>query len=84
MFINIVNGVPIDQLGLDSFQLKVAFLPIGVMELIHLIQEYKKKTIREIISTKPIWIRWSLYYILVLCIILLGTFGSQEFIYFQF
>ena len=84
MFINIGNGVPIDQLGLDSFQLKVAFLSIGVMELIHLIQEYKKKTIREIISTKPIWIRWSLYYILVLCIILLGTFGSQEFIYFQF
>ena len=84
MFINIGNGVPIDQLGLDSFQLKVAFLSIGVMELVHLIQEYKKKTIREIISTKPIWIRWSLYYILVLCIILLGTFGSQEFIYFQF
>lgn len=84
MFTNIGNGVPIDQLGLDSFQLKVAFLSIGVMELVHLIQEYKKKTIREIISTKPIWIRWSLYYILVLCIILLGTFGSQEFIYFQF
>ncbi|MBU5427903.1 MBOAT family protein [Tissierella pigra] len=84
MFINIGNGVPIDQLGLDSFQLKVAFLSIGVMELVHLIQEYKKKTIREIISTKPIWIRWSLYYILVLWIILLGTFGSQEFIYFQF
>lgn len=82
MFTNIGNSVPIDQLGLDSFQLKVAFISIGVMELVHLIQE--KKSIREIISTKPIWIRWSLYYILILWIILLGTFGSQEFIYFQF
>lgn len=82
MFTDIGNSVPIDQLGLDSFQLNVAFLSIGLMELVHLIQE--KKSVREIISTKPIWIRWTLYYVLVLWIILLGSFGSQEFIYFQF
>lgn len=82
IFDNIGTKVPLTTLGLDSFQLKVAFASIAFMELVHLIQE--KKSIREFISTKPIWIRWSLYYILILWIILLGSFGSQEFIYFQF
>lgn len=82
MFTNLGPKVPVTTLGLDKFQLMVALVSIGLMELVHLIQE--KKSIREIISTKPIWIRWSLYYILVLWIILLGSFGSQEFIYFQF
>lgn len=82
IFDNIGTKAPLTTLGLDSFQLKVAFASIAFMELVHLIQE--KKSIREFISTKPIWIRWSLYYILILWIILLGSFGSQEFIYFQF
>ena len=82
MFTNLGPKVPITSLGLDSFQLKVAFASIGFMELVHLVQE--KKSIRQIISTKPIWLRWSLYYILILWIILFGSFGSQEFIYFQF
>lgn len=82
MFTNLGPKIPITDLGLDSFQLKIAFASIGLMELVQLIQE--KRSIREIISTKPIWLRWSLYYILVLWIIIFGSFGSQEFIYFQF
>lgn len=70
-------------LGLDSFQLNVAIISIVLMELIHLVQE-KTNSIRKLVSTKPIWIRWTLYYILILWIIIFGSFGSQEFIYFQF
>ncbi|HHX60061.1 MAG TPA: MBOAT family protein [Epulopiscium sp.] len=69
-------------LGLDSFQLKLAIISIGVMELGHLIQE--KISIRALIETKPMIVRWLLYYILIMWIMIFGSFGSQEFIYFQF
>jgi hypothetical protein len=38
----------------------------------------------EMIFLKPIWIRWPLYYVLMLSILLLGHFGQRQFIYFQF
>lgn len=69
-------------LGLDEFQLKVAFISMGLLALVDIISE--RVRIRATISKTPIVIRWGLYLILVLWIILLGTYGSQEFIYFQF
>lgn len=36
------------------------------------------------IEDKPIWLRWIVYYAMILGILLFGTFGSQSFIYFQF
>lgn len=82
MFVGLGSSAAITTLGLDRFQLIIAFSSIGLMELVHLIQE--KRSIRKLVSTKAIWIRWSLYYILILWILLFGAFGSQEFIYFQF
>lgn len=67
----------------DTFQLNVALISIVLMEVVHLVQE-KVGSIREFVSRRPIWIRWSLYYILIIGIIIFGSFGSQEFIYFQF
>ena len=32
----------------------------------------------------PLYVRWFVYYSLVLAIIIFGRFGAQEFIYFQF
>jgi len=32
----------------------------------------------------PQWLRWLLYYFILLCIVLLGNFGKPPFIYFQF
>lgn len=71
------------NLGLDSFQLNLAIISIGLMEIIHLIQE-KVGSIRVSLGKAPILVRWSLYLILVLWVIIFGSFGSQEFIYFQF
>jgi len=36
------------------------------------------------ISKKPVYIRFSAYYILLLWILIFGEFGSKSFIYFQF
>lgn len=69
-------------LGLSSKELAIAILSIIFMESIHLIQRHNK--IRHMISEKPVWLRWSLYYVIVLGIILFGVFGKSNFIYFQF
>lgn len=60
----------------------MALILIGTMETVHLLQA--KGNIEDILNNKPIWLRWTVYYVLILSIMLLGNFNSQEFIYFQF
>ncbi len=43
-----------------------------------------KRSFSEMIASKPIWIRWPVYYFLILSIFLVGQFGGKQFIYFQF
>ncbi len=38
----------------------------------------------QMIATKSRWLRWSVYYVLILSILFFGQFGGQPFIYFQF
>ncbi|MBF0312082.1 MAG: MBOAT family protein [Oligoflexia bacterium] len=54
-----------------------------LVEATHLLQE-RQGSIRSKISNSPLFVRWSLYYTVVLAIIFLGKFGKQQFIYFQF
>jgi hypothetical protein len=39
---------------------------------------------RHLLSEKPIWIRWPIYYTLLLFLIFFGQYNDQAFIYFQF
>ena len=69
-------------LGLTKRGLVLAFLSLGFMELIHLFQRHRK--MRQFLSDKPLIVRWSIYYALIIAIISFGEFSLQEFIYFQF
>ena len=71
------------SLGFDKYYFILSFILIIIMEGIHLLEE-SGKNMWEIISTKPAIVRYTAYYILILTILLLGEFGSNEFIYFQF
>ncbi len=60
-------------------------LMLGVVLLlnaIHLVQE-RRGSIRAMIRTKPLIVRWALYYLLVMTIFL-GMQKTSQFIYFQF
>lgn len=53
------------------------------MEGIHYVQ--RDKSISQIIKSKPIWVRWSIYYLFVMLFFIFGVFDSPaQFIYFQF
>ena len=69
-------------LGQGRWGFIIAIVSILFMEFIHLIQRHGK--IRHMLSDKPIFIRWTLYYLLVFSIVSCGVFNKSQFIYFQF
>lgn len=79
---NLVGIFNFNNLGLSKTDLIIAFISILFMEFIHLLQ--LTKSIRLRLSTKPIWIRWSVYYTAIVIILILGVFDNNQFIYFQF
>lgn len=88
---NILTSVPkieskdLIKLGLDK---KDLFICMSSVLLLLVLEKYDiKKRIIEKIHLKNIVVRWSTYYFLILCIIILGYYGESsiaEFIYFQF
>jgi D-alanyl-lipoteichoic acid acyltransferase DltB (MBOAT superfamily) len=70
------------SLGLDRYGLLIAVLSIAIMELIYGIE--KQSQMRQMFSGKPVWVRWPLYYLLILFLIFFGEYNDHAFIYFQF
>ncbi len=68
--------------GLSRYELVHALMAIGLMELIHRVE--KQENMRHMFSGKPIWVRWGLYYALVLFLIFFGEYDDHAFFYFQF
>ena len=60
----------------------LAVLGILAMEAVHVLQRHGR--MRHMLAEKPAWIRWPVYYGLVLSILFFGVFNKTSFIYFQF
>lgn len=69
-------------LGITEAELYNCIAAILILEGVHLIQRHH--SIRHMLSDKPIWLRWGLYYLLIFLIVFMGKFEHQVFIYFQF
>lgn len=60
-----------------------AVIFIGILLSVHLIQ--RGGSIRRMILKRPLFVRWSIYYLFIMSIVLFGFFGAQvPFTYFQF
>jgi alginate O-acetyltransferase complex protein AlgI len=66
-----------------AYDWMIAFVAILLMEAAQLVQT-KQGGLRQVIRLQPIWVRWSLYFGLVLVIFMLGKFEATEFIYSRF
>jgi alginate O-acetyltransferase complex protein AlgI len=64
------------------FEFIVSFISIGLLLFVQLME--RRGNLIDRFSEKPVWIRWPVYYFLLLAIVLCGNFGSKQFIYFQF
>jgi D-alanyl-lipoteichoic acid acyltransferase DltB (MBOAT superfamily) len=70
------------SLNLGKYELIVALVSVGFMEFVQKIE--KQENMRRLLSEKPIWIRWPIYYTLLLFLVFFGEYNDQTFIYFQF
>jgi alginate O-acetyltransferase complex protein AlgI len=70
------------SLGLDHINFIVAVAAIIFMEIVQYYQS--KGSVREMISRRPVMVRWSIYCFAILAILNFGIFGTNSFIYIQF
>ena len=55
---------------------------IALMEMIQ--YEHERVNLKLWLSSRTIWLRWAVYYSVILFILIFGKFSSLQFIYFQF
>ena len=65
-----------------KFELIIAMFSMALLILVHWME--RRGPIVENLSRRPVWLRWSVYYSIVLSILLFGNIGVKQFIYFQF
>jgi uncharacterized membrane protein len=69
-------------LGKPKVQLIIALSSLAFVWFIHFIEDHDN--MRNMLSDKPFYLRWSVYYIMLISVLLLYAPSSQRFIYFQF
>ena len=76
------HGLAALLIGQQRFDFYIVSLSITILLTIHLIQE--RTRIRQALMLKPAWVRWSLYYAILLITLSCGVSSQTQFIYFQF
>jgi D-alanyl-lipoteichoic acid acyltransferase DltB (MBOAT superfamily) len=73
------------QLLLPGIGLGVASIGIGGMLVVELVHVLKlRQPVGAYVATRPLWLRWSVYYALVCILLFLHARDADQFIYFQF
>ncbi len=76
----ILGSGPFNKLLISD--LNAGIISIALLLIVQLLQG-ERRFDHWLSETHPVW-RWSMYYSVVLAILLFGNFGSQKFLYFQF
>ena len=66
-----------------EYEFVVIILPAIIVALTHNQEKNRAGTV-EFINSKPRSLRWVVYYCLIMSILMFGSFGSKQFIYFNF
>jgi len=69
-------------LGISETELMLSVLSVLFLLFVHAVQRHGD--IRHMLSEKPAWQRWPVYFALVFGMLFFGVFGNNNFIYFQF
>lgn len=72
----------ISKLGVTKSEVLIGISAVILMETIHVLQY--KAHIRDWIRNQPAFLRWTLYYAIIIVILYFGVYEKRQFIYFQF
>jgi D-alanyl-lipoteichoic acid acyltransferase DltB (MBOAT superfamily) len=82
-FLKMLSGeLPPLAIDFQTSDWALAFGAIIFMEIVHFVQ--RRRSIPQLLKSKPLAVRWAVYYAAILVIFFFGKFASREFIYFQF
>lgn len=76
------SGLSEIRLVAGGTRIFIAFSLIIFMEFVHVIQE--RGSVKQFLNNKPLVLRWAIYLVIMMSIILFGVFDEVQFIYFQF
>jgi len=80
-FSGIANSI--GGMGLGKVEMILAVLSIFILEIAHISE--RKKPLFDVLSEKPLVLKWTFMYVILMTILLFGVFdNASEFIYFQF
>ena len=65
-----------------SAEILTALALIGVLLAVEALDERRSVWVR--LADRPLYVRWAVYYAVFVCLILLGTWNLQQFVYMQF
>ncbi|MCB4755572.1 MAG: MBOAT family protein [Elusimicrobia bacterium] len=65
-----------------KWEVSIALISILILEIVHSIQRHG--SIRHMLSERPAYVRYSIYYLLFFFLLFLGKYTAADFIYFQF
>jgi hypothetical protein len=55
---------------------------IGLLVAVEILDE--RRSVLKRLAAAPIWLRWSVYYLVIFALLILGRWQAKEFIYMQF
>ena len=70
------------QVRIASGEILFSLGLIAVLLLWEVIDE--RRPVWDRLTSSPVYVRWAVYYALLTCLIVLGTWNQQEFVYMQF
>ena len=79
---SIVTSLGENDTIIGTYNITTGLLLICFLEYIQ--TKTKDKYTMDIVKHKPLYWRWSFYYLLIISILVIGVYNNQEFIYFQF
>ena len=76
------SQISLTMLGTDTYNFKLCFVFILIMELVHL--QLRGGNLNYVLNKQPVVVRWFSYVAALLLITFFGVFDNHQFIYFQF
>ena len=79
---SIKNEIVGKGLGVSGITFINCVILIGFMEIVHFVQS--RVDLEKLFNSRPIVLRWAVYFIIILIIMNFNVPTGQKFIYFQF
>ena len=70
------------QVRIADLDILLSLVVVGVLLGVEALEE--RRSLWERLATRPTYVRWAVYYAVLLTLVVLGTWNLNEFVYMQF